>query len=308
MKNDFNNAEWRFFVTALKEEARDVLWKVGSTADPETLVKSVMQDLQDLAPRPEDIETRTQEEVWVQVRSRLLKAAYETRQYCIKCGECCVKGSPTLEIEDMRLFESGRLGPKDVYTIRKGEIVFDNVHEQSLINDVERIKIRETDAEKSCIFYQKGNRECSIYDDRPVQCRAQECWNPNRQDFSGEGRPLNRKDLFESTGEIWKVIQKHEDECSQEIFSREIARLGATKGQTVQKIIELLSWDDHVREFIREKIRVGPEVLDLFFGRPLKDFLEYFGLTVDQNNDETFTLRPLTNLELEKKLIIPSKN
>ena len=146
-------------MTALKEEARDVLWKVGSSADPETLLKSVMPDLQDLGPRSEDTETRTQEEIWAQVRSRLLKAAYETRPYCIKCGECCIKGSPTLDVEDIRLFESGRLGPKDVYTVRKGEIVFDTVHEQSFVNDKERIKIRETPGEKSCIFFQKGNRE-----------------------------------------------------------------------------------------------------------------------------------------------------
>jgi Fe-S-cluster containining protein len=297
MENDFNKAEWSFFVTALKEEARDVLWKVGSSADPETLLKSVMPDLQDLGPRSEDTETRTQEEIWAQVRSRLLKAAYETRPYCIKCGECCIKGSPTLDVEDIRLFESGRLGPKDVYTVRKGEIVFDTVHEQSFINDKERIKIRETPGEKSCIFFQKGNRECVIYDDRPVQCRIQECWNPERQDVSEQARPLNRKDLFESTDQIWKVIQRHEEKCSQENFSREISRLGATKGQTVEKVIELLSFDNHVREFIGERMGIGPEILALFFGRPMRDFLEYYGLTVDQDNDETFTLRPVSNPE-----------
>ena len=300
MENDFNKAEWSFFVTALKEEARDVLWKVGSSADPETLLKSVMPDLQDLGPRSEDTETRTQEEIWAQVRSRLLKAAYETRPYCIKCGECCIKGSPTLDVEDIRLFESGRLGPKDVYTVRKGEIVFDTVHEQSFVNDKERIKIRETPGEKSCIFFQKGNRECVIYDDRPVQCRIQECWNPKLQNVPGEARPLNRKDLFESTDQIWKVIQKHEEKCSQENFSREIARLGATKGQTVEKVIELLSFDNHVREFIGETIGVGPETLALFFCRPMREFLEYYGLTVDQDNDETFTLRPVSNPESDQ--------
>ena len=297
MENDFNRAEWNFFVTALKEEARDVLWKVGSSADPEALVKSVMPDLQDLAPKSDETETRTQEEIWVQVRSRLLKAAYETRPYCIKCGECCLKGSPTLEIEDLRLFESGKLGPKDVYTLRKGELVFDNVKEKSFVNDKERIKIRETDKEKHCIFYQKWNKECSIYDDRPLQCRLQECWNPERESSEEQWEPLNRKNLFESIDEVWKVIQKHEENCSHENFSREISRLGATKGQTVDKIIELLSFDSHVREFLGERIGIGNDVLDLFLGRPLTDFLEYFGLTVDQNDGGTFTLRPVSTEE-----------
>lgn len=300
MENDFNRAEWSFFVTALKEEARDVLWKVGSSSDPEALVKSVMPDLQNLAPKSDETETRTQEEIWVQVRSRLLKAAYETRPYCIKCGECCLKGSPTLEIEDFRLLESGKLGPKDLYTLRKGELVFDNIKEKSFVNDKERIKIRETEDEKRCIFYQKWNRECSIYADRPVQCRLQECWNPDRVTSPQQGEPLDRRDLFESIEEIWKVIQKHEENCSHEKFSREITRLGATKGQTVDKMIELLSFDSHVREFLREKIGIGNDVLDLFCGRPLIDFLEYFGLTVDQNDGGTFTLRPMTKLELDK--------
>ncbi len=211
-----------------------------------------------------------------------------------------MKGSPTLENEDLRLFESGKLGPKDVYTLRKGELVFDNVKEKSFVNDKERIKIRETDEEKRCIFYQKWNRECSIYDDRPVQCRLQECWNPERESSSEQGEPLNRKDLFESIDEIWKVIQKHEETCSHEKFSREIIRLGATKGQTVEKIIELLSFDSHVREFLGTRIGIGNDVLDLFFGRPLIDFLEYFGLTVDQNDEGTFTLRPVSNAAIDK--------
>ncbi|MFH0960266.1 MAG: YkgJ family cysteine cluster protein [Pseudomonadota bacterium] len=292
MENGFNKSEWSFFVTVLKEEAREVLWKVGSSADPDALVQSVMSDLQDLAPKSEDLETRTQEEIWTQVRNRLLKAAYETRPYCIKCGQCCMKGSPTLETEDKRLFESGTIGPKDVYTIRRGEVVFDSFNETSFTNDKERIKIRETSGEKACVFYQKWNKQCSIYEDRPAQCRKQECWNPHCEPISEDVRPLNRKDLLEITGEIWQVIQKHEEQCSQEKFSREIARLGATKGLTVETIIELLSFDDHVREFMGERIGVGQETLDLFFGRPLATFLEYFGLTAYQNPDGTMTLSP----------------
>jgi Fe-S-cluster containining protein len=293
METDFNKAEWSFFVTALKEEARDVLWKVGSTVDPETLVKSVIRELQELGPKPEPRETRTQEEIWKQVKERLLKAAYATRPYCIKCGECCSKGSPTLLLEDMsRLLQSGKLGPKDVFTIRKGEIVFDGRAEKSLATETERIKIRETPGERTCVFYQKGNRECSIYDDRPEQCRLQECWNPDFADSSRKS-PLTRRELFESTGDLWKIIERHDERCSHEDFSREIARLGATKGQTVENLLELLSFDHHVRDFTVEKLGFAPETVDRFFGRPLKDSLEHYGLTVEEQTDGTFILKPL---------------
>ncbi len=48
---DYNKAEADFFIVALKEEARTVLWKVGSSTDPETLLKGVMEELQALARR-----------------------------------------------------------------------------------------------------------------------------------------------------------------------------------------------------------------------------------------------------------------
>ncbi len=296
MEKDFNKAEWSFFVTALKEEARDVLWKVGSAVEPETLLKSVMQDLEELGPKPESEETRTQEEIWRQVRERLLTAAYATRPYCVKCGECCSNGSPTLLIEDMNLFESETIGPKDVFTLRKGETVFDSRSEISVPNEQERIKIRETPGEKTCIFYQKWNRECSIYDQRPTQCRIQECWAPDSEAYSGKS-PLTRRHLFEAAGDIWKIIEKHEEKCSYEDLSREISRLAATRGQTVDNILEFLSFDHHVREFVSEKLGVGAETLDLFFGRPLKDSLKFYGLKLDEQKDGTFVLRLIEDQE-----------
>ncbi len=269
MENDLNRAEWSFFVTTLKEEARDVLWKVGSSVAPETLVKSVMKQLEALGPKPEAEESRSQEEIWKQVKEVLLKAAYDTRPYCIKCGECCSKGSPTLTLDDLNLLRKGKIGPNDVFTIRTGEVVSDNRVESTLKNQEERIKIRETADDKTCIFYQKWNRECSIYDDRPAQCRLQECWDPKPEAFS-DLSPLTRYDLLQDTGDIWQIIQRHDERCSHEDFSREISRLGATKGQTVEKILELLSFDHHVREFVTQELGIDGQTLELLFGRPIK--------------------------------------
>lgn len=290
MKTDFNKAEWDFFITALREEARDALWKVGSSVNPETLLTSVMQELESLGPKPEGEETRNQEEIWKQVRELLLKAAYATRPYCVKCGECCSKGSPTLTVDDMCLFETGKIKPKDVFTLRKGEIVYDSRLERSLPNEQECIKIQEVPGERSCIFYQKWNRECSIYDERPEQCRFQECWDP-KSDATVKGPPLTRRLLFEAAGDVWKIIQSHEEMCSHEVFSREISRLAATKGQTVENVLEFLRVDYYVRKFVSEKLGVEPEILELLFGRPLKDSLALYGLILDEQKDGTFFLR-----------------
>ena len=296
MENDLNRAEWSFFVTTLKEEARDVLWKVGSSVAPETLVKSVMKQLEALGPKPEAEESRSQEEIWKQVKEVLLKAAYDTRPYCIKCGECCSKGSPTLTLDDLNLLRKGKIGPNDVFTIRTGEVVSDNRVESTLKNQEERIKIRETADDKTCIFYQKWNRECSIYDDRPAQCRLQECWDPKPEAFS-DLSPLTRYDLLQDTGDMWQIIQRHDERCSHEDFSREISRLGATKGQTVEKILELLSFDHHVREFVTQELGIDGQTLELLFGRPLSDSLHYYGLEIEEQSDGTFVLRPVKEPE-----------
>ncbi len=296
MENDLNRAEWSFFVTTLKEEARDVLWKVGSSVAPETLVKSVMKQLEALGPKPEADESRSQEEIWKQVKEVLLKAAYDTRPYCIKCGECCSKGSPTLTLDDVSLLRKGKIGPNDVFTIRTGEVVSDNRVESTLKNQEERIKIRETADDKTCIFYQKWNRECSIYDDRPAQCRLQECWDPKPEAFS-DLSPLTRYDLLQDTGDIWQIIQRHDERCSHEDFSREISRLGATKGQTVEKMLELLSFDHHVREFVTQELGIDGQTLELLFGRPLSDSLHYYGLEIEEQSDGTFILRPVKEPE-----------
>ena len=296
MENDLNRAEWSFFVTTLKEEARDVLWKVGSSVAPETLVKSVMKQLEALGPKPEADESRSQEEIWKQVKEVLLKAAYDTRPYCIKCGECCSKGSPTLTLDDVSLLRKGKIGPNDVFTIRTGEVVSDNRVESTLKNQQERIKIRETADDKTCIFYQKWNRECSIYDDRPAQCMLQECWDPKPEAFS-DLSPLTRYDLLQDTGDIWQIIQRHDERCSHEDFSREISRLGATKGQTVEKMLDLLSFDHHVREFVTQELGIDGQALELLFGRPLSDSLHYYGLEIEEQSDGTFILRPVKEPE-----------
>ena len=116
-----NKAETDFFIVALKEEARSALWQVGSSTDPDTLIEGVTEEIEALAPRPDGEESRSDEEIKKQVSECLLKAAYATRPYCIRCGTCCAKGSPTLTVGDLELFTRDIVKPSDVITIRKGE-------------------------------------------------------------------------------------------------------------------------------------------------------------------------------------------
>jgi Fe-S-cluster containining protein len=285
-----DKAETDFFIVALKEEARTALWQVGSSTDPDTLIKSVIDEIEALAPRPEGEEDRSDEEIKKQVSECLLKAAYATRPYCIRCGTCCAKGSPTLTVGDLELFTRDIVKPSDVLTIRKGELARSAGGDELERTEQELIKLREAPGNNTCVFFKPGDKECSIYESRPLQCRRQECWNPHELDEIGNQEMLDRHALLRETGPLWDIIQRHEERCSHEQLSRVMAKLEATKGQTVEDLLELLRFDLHVRHFIMEKFGLAAETLDFLLGRPLAIAIEAYGLRVVEEPDGGFLL------------------
>jgi Fe-S-cluster containining protein len=288
--NKHNKAETDFFIVALKEEARTAIWQVGSSVDPDTLIESVIEEIQALAPRPDGQEDRSDEEIRRQVGECLLKAAYATRPHCIRCGACCTKGSPTLSIGDLELFTHDTVKPSDLLTIRKGELARAPGSDELERTEKELVKIREVPGNNTCIFFRTGDKECSIYETRPLQCRRQECWNPQDQDEIGKEEMLARETLLRGTGPLWDIIQRHEERCSHDRLSRVMAKLEATKGHAVEELVELLRFDLHVRHFIMEKFNLPPETLDFLLGKSLAESIDAYGLRVVEEPDGGFLL------------------
>ncbi len=285
-----NKAEKDFFIVALKEEARTALWQVGSRMDPDTLIKSVIEEIEALAPKPDGQEDRSDEEIKKQVSECLLKAAYATRPYCIRCGTCCAKGSPTLTVGDLELFTRDIVKPSHVLTIRKGELARSAGCDELERTEQELIKIREVPGNNACVFFKPGDKECLIYESRPLQCRRQECWNPQEPDEIGNEEMLDRQALLRGTGPLWDIIQRHEERCSYDQLVRVMTKLEATKGHAVEELLELLRFDYHVRHFIMEKFGLAAETLDFLLGRPLAKAIEAYGLRVVEEPDGGFLL------------------
>jgi Fe-S-cluster containining protein len=286
--DNFNKSELDFFITALKEEARDVLWQVGSDGDPQILVDSCIEDLQALAPKEND--ERPETEVWQQIRDRLLKAAYATRPYCIRCGTCCTKGSPVLTEDDIPLLNRNIIRPDQVITIRKGEDTYSSKSESVQPSDREYIKIKEDPNSHTCVFFDKKSKECSIYETRPEQCRQQECWDPSK--MSTELNYLDRLSILKEAGPVLDIIKQHEDKCSHDELKKAVNQLGTTHGETVQELLELLRYDHYVRQWVMDNYKLDKETLSFFFGRPLKDTLFLYGLKLEQEADGCFMLMP----------------
>ena len=233
MAANVEQTELDLLVSTLMEEAGRIIGEVGSDGDPAAVVAAVIPNLKAwVAAKSWDPQHRDGE-TWRQIREHLLKAAYATRPYCIRCGRCCISGSPTLLEDDMELFVKNILGPIHVVTIRKGEVAYSAVSQRLAPVETEMIKVREIPGGKTCIFYESEDKSSAVYASRPMQCRIQQCWNPKNYDTIAKMPRLQRNALLGVTGDLWEVIQQHEQCCSYTELARVMARLGATKGRTI---------------------------------------------------------------------------
>ena len=69
---------------------------------------------------------------------------------CIRCGTCCKKGGPSFHQADKHLIEKGLIHSKYLYTLRKGELAYDNVKECLMPVNSDIVKI-------------KGKKFCPLY-------------------------------------------------------------------------------------------------------------------------------------------------
>lgn len=216
------------------------------------------------------------------------------RDHCIRCGECCLKSSPTLHGSDLELVVTGVINPRNLYTIRRGEMVFNNLEEKMQIADIEMIKVREKD-EGGCIYYDESAKGCSIYEHRPSQCAALKCWDRSDFDKVFSGSKLERKDIVH-TPVIWGLIQEHEKRCGYQEIDKLVKRIESDGEKAVEEILVLLRFDFQIRPFISKKLETDQNLMDLYFGRAMIHTIRMFGLEVRQEQDGSFFLTVLNGV------------
>ncbi len=230
--------------------------------------------------------------------------------FCVQCGECCKKGSPVLYLEDLELLRLERIPWSKVFTIRKGEPVTkpEDGRVSYLID--ERIKIKEKPGSKECVFWDSTTYLCTIYEDRPLQCRAQACWDMKSYEELKDQPYLTRRDLFSHIEVLWDLIAEHNRRCSFETLNSLVRKLETSVAsesvatsvaspqgghdnpvEVSSKIIELVSYEEHFRTFVAEQLNIPEIILDLVFGRPLKALLEIFGLEIYIEGDTKYLRR-----------------
>jgi Fe-S-cluster containining protein len=200
---------------------------------------------------------------------------------CSRCGVCCKKGGPCFHLEDRMLIKNGIILSKYLYTIRKGELCYDNIKESILPAASDIIKTKNQKDSLTCIFFNEKENECTIYDHRPLECRALKCWDTREIESIYSKNRLTRKDLLSNIQGLWGLIKDHQKRCSYEkltlfidIFKK------AKKDEALQSILDIMEYDVQIRKLVVQKGGLDPEMTDFILGRPITETISIYGFKI----------------------------
>ncbi|MBM4274651.1 MAG: YkgJ family cysteine cluster protein [Deltaproteobacteria bacterium] len=221
-----------------------------------------------------------------------VKSELEARsRQCVRCGECCERSSPTLLTADTALLESEAISFGEVYTLRAGEKATDRDGAVVTLKE-ERLKVREVPGTRQCWFYRAADRACRLYEQRPEQCRRQQCWEEPHPEPAPE-EVLQRRHLFTRVPEVWELIQAHEERCGVERLAQVLAQVAAGEEEAGDHLFTALHFDHYLREMLVDEWGLSPATTELLLGRPLKSLLRDWGYRATLTPEGVFRLSPM---------------
>jgi Fe-S-cluster containining protein len=217
----------------------------------------------------------------------VLWAGWET---CVRCGECCELSSPTLLTPDLALFQQEVLTWNEVYTLRPGEKITTREGQASTLAE-ERLKIREVPGSRQCWFYLAATQSCRIYEQRPEQCRRQQCWG---EEAAGPdpAELLNREAILSKVPEVWEMVQAHEERCGLGRVLQALKGLETDADAAGEALFDALHFDHYLRGMLQEEWELSPAAAEFILGRPLTRFLRDHGINAALTPEGTFRLTP----------------
>ncbi len=205
----------------------------------------------------------------------------EEKKECDRCGTCCNNGGPALHDSDLELVRQGVISPVDLFTIRAGELIRDNINGGLFYTEAEIIKLAPRPASSRCRLYDHDGRACTMYEERPVQCRAMKCWNTSEIiNLYGRDR-MGRKDLFGHIPWLWEMIETHEAACRYSEIRTLSEQRAAGDNAAGRALSKMIDYDHGIRRVMIEKGGIESGMLAILFGRSLAQTIQHqFGIPV----------------------------
>lgn len=216
----------------------------------------------------------------------------ETKTSCDRCASCCTGGGPILRIADAYLVKTGKIPSNYLYTLRKGELLFDKDKLEMVPIKTDLIKIKINKETLKCLFLEDKNH-CKIYGMRPSECRAFKCWNTREIEAKYHEDPLERADLLSDLEGMWELIVDHQERCSYEKMKELTEELEDDEdGHIFAEINEIVKYDNALRQTMVEKAGVDPEMLHFLIGRPFTETMAMFNYIIEEK-DGNYLLKPV---------------
>ena len=206
-----------------------------------------------------------------------------TDQTCRRCGTCCRKGGPALHHQDSRLINDGLIPAEGLYTIRPGEPVQDNVAGRLAFAEDDIIKVKGGGDGWCCRFLEEATNGCTIYDHRPAECRALQCWDTRSIEGLYDRERLTRRDLLQGVEGLWALIEDHERRCDYRRIRDLSGRLSgepADQKAAMGTVTDMVKYDESLRQLLVENGHTPAGMLDFLLGRPLVETLPGFHIKV----------------------------
>lgn len=206
-------------------------------------------------------------------------AAYATRPFCVRCGDCCKNAGPTLFPGDEAILHTGQVPHAMLRTLRAGEEVWDHLvgERQVLQHEVVMISPSVTG---NCPLYDMAAHTCRAYEARPAQCKAQKCWDTSDSGAMAGWKGLTRLDLLEDDDPLRAVLEAHERDASPGRL-RELAEPAlAGDEDAVAEVLAMLDADRDARTAIVSGELAPQDALPFLLGRPLAMVANALGMEI----------------------------
>jgi Fe-S-cluster containining protein len=240
-----------------------------------------------------DLATPERADRWLALIRAAKAEVKEVQDLCLRCGECCIKSSPTLVQADLHLFQDDILHWTDVYTLRRGEKgILPQTGEVVPITE-ERLKLKEHSGTKHCLYYASNPNRCLMYEHRPEQCRQQLCNLSEAEWPLALSGFLTREHFFGQHPELWALISAHEERCAIARLEAALQDLSQDNPAASDALFDMLHFDHYLRQMLVQEWEVPPGALDFLLGRPLTQLLRQFGLKATMSTAGVFQLELL---------------
>lgn len=159
----------------------------------------------------------------------------------------------------------GPLKWSDLVTFLEGEPAWDPSRGVLIALPCDMVKIRGVGDSHLCVFYDSLNKGCSIYENRPVECRELKCWDTEAIEKMFLMDMLSREDICQGNSDILSLMVEHSSRYG---VAALFSLLQKGEMNSYSEIGSFCRDEGLFRESCIKDFNLDSKILDFVFGRP----------------------------------------